>query len=148
MLNVLTVLTFPVTICWFIADTKVHFVSGIEQEQEEELWDWHSVAELAKQETIATQAAGADRKSGQRSGPINTIATDWINLSYSNEMKFYIVNKAVLESFRIENYWIEIHKYIYTSTCGLRFFKFVPIEIGHIFLLYTLFIIFKLIGIS
>lgn len=76
MLNVLTVLTFTVTICRFIADTKVHFVSGIEQEQEEELWDWHSVAELAKQETIATQAAGADRKSGQRSGPINTIATD------------------------------------------------------------------------
>ena len=113
MLNVLTVLTFPVTICWFIADTKVHFVSGSEQEQEEELWDWHSVAELAKQETIATQAAGADRKSGQRSGPINTIATDWINLSYSSEMKFYIVNKTVLESFRIENYWIEIHKYIY-----------------------------------
>nr|XP_022297936.1 HMG box-containing protein 1-like [Crassostrea virginica] len=52
----------------FIKDTKVHFVSGIEQEQEEELWDWHSVAELAKQETIATQAAGADRKSGQSYG--------------------------------------------------------------------------------
>ena len=47
-------------------------MSGSEQEQEEELWDWHSVAELAKQDKIATQAAGADRKSGQRSGPIIT----------------------------------------------------------------------------
>lgn len=37
-------------------------------QQTGELWEWQSVEELALQERIASQAAGADSKSGQRSG--------------------------------------------------------------------------------
>ncbi|XP_034308103.2 HMG box-containing protein 1 isoform X2 [Magallana gigas] len=51
----------------FIKDTRVHFVGGSAR-QTRELWDWQSVEQLALQERIASQAAGADSKPGQSFG--------------------------------------------------------------------------------
>ncbi|XP_061178947.1 HMG box-containing protein 1-like [Saccostrea echinata] len=51
----------------FIKDTRIHFVDSSDR-QEVETSQWLTVENLAKQETIATQAAGSDRKLNQSYG--------------------------------------------------------------------------------
>lgn len=46
-------------------DTRIRFV-GSNDEQETEHSEWQTVENLAKQETIATQAAGMEQKAHQR----------------------------------------------------------------------------------
>ncbi|XP_048741111.1 HMG box-containing protein 1-like [Ostrea edulis] len=74
----------------FIKDTRIRFV-GSNDEQETEHSEWQTVENLAKQETIATQAAGMEQKAHQSYGRNGFLLSSINKMADNQDRKLHLL---------------------------------------------------------